>query len=130
MAELLVMRRSQVNATSAAKDSGRPKRGDVIAVEPDGHRWGTKDQSSPNFEILKLPNVTVNAASVLLSEEVLLPGDPEDRPTQLRAFSLDVDSGPLSSIFRRGRTEPHHTLQLSDSQLLSLQVAKPRRTDV
>lgn len=97
MAELLILSRSRVHATDPERDEEQPRRGDVIAVRPDGWPWGGKERSLPQFRILALPGVAVTAVERWLereqwtAEDLLLPEN--DRPRlgrRVRRLNLDA----------------------------------------
>ena len=103
MAELLVRVVSKVNPADPFKDVKLTKRGDVIAVQPDGWGWGREELRHPDWRIFRWPSVSVSEASVFLSPE--LPTEPqlpgaEDPMLQRRGFHIDVDLGSLPKALR------------------------------
>jgi hypothetical protein len=85
-----------------------PQQGDVIAVAPDGWRWGDCElgrpvEGNPNgnhpfWRIIKLPNVTVAQAANLLAPE--RDADPQHPSPylQYRQFYFDKTKIPASQI--------------------------------
>ncbi len=70
------------------------RRGDVIAVQPDGWPWGRMEMANPDWRLVKLPHVSVEDARNALLE----PGR-RSSPTQerglvpRRAFRLEIEAG-------------------------------------
>lgn len=91
MAELLVRVVDKRNLNDPYKDAQLTKRGDVIVVCPDGWAWSVKEQTNPEWRIVKLPQMTVSEASVYLAPEMNTDPHNPSRVLQARAFSLDVD---------------------------------------
>lgn len=89
MAELLVRVVDKTHPDAAA-DVGCLKRGDVIAVCPDGWRWGNAELRNPAWRILRVPGAP-EAFDALLSPEVPDLGA-EDGPRRKRGFRLDIDA--------------------------------------
>lgn len=84
------------------------KRGDVIAVRPDGHPWGKRELSNPDWRIIRVP-ISLAEAGALIDKE---PGNPRtNRMLQRRSFYLNVDwselpAGVKSWILDDTRQEP------------------------
>lgn len=57
MCELLIWTRQR----AIGEHVGRPDRGGVTCVKPDGWQWGREEIQSPNWRIVKLPGVPVSA---------------------------------------------------------------------
>jgi hypothetical protein len=97
MAELLVRVVDKVNKASARLDAQCTKRGDVIAVQPDGWTWGKQELVNPEWRILCVPGLTVNEASPWLAPQ--LPEAPDDtRPLYRRAFHLDLQASTFDGL--------------------------------
>jgi hypothetical protein len=124
-----------------ASNPRAPKQGDVICVQPDGWVWGACElgqvvQGNPNrnhnfFRVIKLPNVTVLQASVMLSSE--LDVDPQ-RPSpylQFRALFFDkskiVHPGFLAHWNDDSRAAGFLTLSFTAAQIATI---KTQRTPV
>lgn len=118
MAELLVRVVDKVNSDPYL-DVHCTKRGDVIAVCPDGWRWGSGELNNPAWRIVKLPGVTVSQASVFLGPEIETDPTHPNRMRRNRAFKIDVDAlgdmpaGPR--LHRRDKTL---------GEMMALKVAK------
>lgn len=94
MAELLIMARDTSNAESA-KDVFAYKLGHVIAVMPDGHKWG-KEECLPKFYLVKLPKVKVEDVRKYLNPKVNILS--AKRPTiAIRQYKLDVMTLPIAT---------------------------------
>ncbi len=90
-AELLVM------AKDSCADKLCNRKGDIIQVEADGHDWaGTcKVCIAPNFQIIKLPKVTIEEAKVWLeplTEEKTIDGEVRSETVRDRKHSLPATS--------------------------------------
>lgn len=90
MAELLVRVVDKVNADDFYLDCQCTKRGDVIAVVPDGWDWGREERANPEWTILSVPDMSVGEAQMLVSAEPAQALAPS-RTLQRRAFGLDLD---------------------------------------
>ncbi len=65
------------------------REGEVVAVCPDEHEWGSNEKNNPDWIILKLPNITEQEASVMLGRHV---GDmPNGELPQRREFRIDLE---------------------------------------
>lgn len=100
MAELLirVIDRIPDNDPDRADDAQRAtKRGDVIAVQPDGWNWGRVELTAPFWRILKIPDASVEDFLHLLEP----PADelPDD-PTPARRITLDLDSPGITEAIK------------------------------
>lgn len=89
MAELLVLNKS--NQRGDAGDAGRYCRGDVVCVQPDGHKWGSKE-GLPDFVVVKLPGVPAEQLQDLMEpdESELLDKDGERTRLGRRKQRLDL----------------------------------------
>jgi CxxC motif-containing protein len=90
MSELLVRVKDRTHKDFYI-DCGLTKRGDVIAVCPDGWNWGTEEISNPDWRIIKT-DLTEDEASVFLSPERDKDPTQPSRTLQFRAFKIDLDS--------------------------------------
>jgi hypothetical protein len=127
MAELLVRVTDKTHPTENNRVS---KRGDVIAVQPDGWAWGALELSQPFWRIVKLPNVTVQAAS----DALLAPGvrtGPQEPLTAvpLKAFRLDLaavssrNQAAAAFVTDDTRAQPSISIPWNLTQLTSSRVA-------
>lgn len=91
MAELLIRVIDKVNP-DFYKNCQCTKRGDVIAVCPDGNRWGDRELNAPHYRIIKMPKMTVEEGSILLAPEPEKDPSNPSRTLQRRAFKIDLDS--------------------------------------
>ena len=90
MAELLILAFNTSNI-DAAKDVFAYKLGHVIAVMPDGHKWG-KEECLPKFYIVKLPEVKVEEVKKYLESKMDLATATE--AIAIRKYKLDVTTLP------------------------------------
>lgn len=130
MCEMLVRVVDKVN-DDPYLDAQCTKRGDVIAIQPDGWVWGTEELRNPEWRIIKIPGVpVVQAASFLGPEMDLDPANPS-RVLQRRAFRLDVDAlpDPRGQMGDSKRRNPLHRVNMGHDALMALKVAKPRLVD-
>ena len=90
MCELLV-RVKDKTSNDPRKDVRLTKRGDVIAVQPDGWPWGKEEVAATFWRIVKIPGAAVGDYAHLLVEQ--LPQSRElDEMLFRRAFHLDLDA--------------------------------------
>lgn len=93
MAELLVRVVDKSNPTNPALDAKLTKRGDVIAVLPDGWGWSDIERTAPHWRIFKWPSVSESEASALLSPELPISEADTNNPLlQRRGFNLNLDA--------------------------------------
>jgi hypothetical protein len=93
MAELLILA-FDTNNKDAALDVFAYKKGHVISVKPDGHKWG-KQECLPKFYIVKLPKVAVEDVQKYLEPKIDILSTAEERPTiAIRKYKLDVVNLP------------------------------------
>lgn len=83
MAELLIMNVDNIGSTPE-KTALLYKRGDVVAVMPDGHQWGAKE-APPKFRIVKL------VGSVEAYNHLLEPVYAEDNRSVVSRRKLFID---------------------------------------
>lgn len=57
----LVVRIVDRPSVSKEKDARRSLAGDVIRIEPDGHSWGSGETGNPDWAIVSIPGVKVEA---------------------------------------------------------------------
>lgn len=112
MCELLVRVFDKTNSDCPYLDAQCHKRGDVIAVNEDGHLWGKEELANPDWRIIKVPGVRRSDATGFLARE--LDDDPSkpSRVLQARAFSYDLSARPTDL-----------------ASLLSAQIRKPKLQD-
>lgn len=106
MAELLLRVVDKVSS-DPYKDVKLTKRGDVVAVCPDGWGWSSEEQTNPHWRIVKWPALSVSAATVFLSSEIdtepQLVG--ENPMLQRRGFSFDLDAAILPAAVKAWLTD-------------------------
>ena len=68
MCEFLVNLADQASG-DPVQDAALPKRGDVIAIQADGHAWGQGETGHPDWGILRWPGVDPAAYAHLLVPE-------------------------------------------------------------
>jgi hypothetical protein len=91
MAELLILAFDTSNK-DAALDVFAYKKGHVISVQPDGHKWG-KNECLPKFYIVKLPKVAVEDVQKYLEPNVSVLTK-EREQIAIRKYKLDVANLP------------------------------------
>lgn len=124
MCELLVRVVDKINPDPYL-NVGLTKRGDVIAVCPNGWNWGTAELSNPEWRIICLPNVTETEVASLLQPEVNTDPLNPSKMLQRRAFKLDLDHPTLASEVSGKRNKSKHTLNINFGQVNSMKLAKP-----
>jgi len=105
------------------------KRGDIIAVLPDGSDWGSDVRTLPFYRIIKLPNVSVVEASAMLATELDSDGNNPSRTLQRRKFRLDIETAGLPAAFLtfladNTRAAPAFTISLSVAQFRARKLVK------
>lgn len=113
MAELLILARDAEAVKDKHKDNGWTK-GDVVAVMPDGHRWG-KRECPPRFYIVKVPGADVKEFADYATSRVIDTGlvEPDGKTPILRMiaprnFKIDINELPgdaKGSLDRAGIAE-------------------------
>lgn len=111
MAELLV-RIVDKTSTDPYLNAQLTKRGDVIVVVEDGHRWGRDELANTEWKIIKVPGVKASDVSGFLAPEPNGDNANPSRVLQRRAFRFNLAAKPKN---------------LAD--LLAAQVRKPRLQD-
>lgn len=92
MSELAVMVVDLTNEDSPYLDVGRPKRGDVLEVVPDGWPWSAAELAARTWRILVVPDLPLHEAKALRVPE---PGDSIlNGMLRYRAFYLDMQIEP------------------------------------
>lgn len=95
MAEFLIKAIDALHEDPDKDKAGCYKRGDVVAVEPDGWQWG-KLEGPPKFVIVKIPDMTVEEAEQYVESERGTSSDPK-LPTPVvtkRKYKLSIDNTP------------------------------------
>lgn len=69
MAELLIKATDATHPDPQTDRSGCYKRGDVVAVMPDGHSWGPEELNREKFYLIRLPGVSPEALEKYLEPE-------------------------------------------------------------
>lgn len=134
MCEILLRVVDKVNYENPYKNAECLKRGDVVVVVEDGHVWGAQELRNPDWRILKVPGVSVSAASAFLGEELdSNPGKPS-LTLQSRAFGFDLEHKNLPGDFAAwiadgARGQRTYTLSVTDAKLASFKVKKAALAD-
>lgn len=98
MAELLV----RVVDRGDPNDDASSKRGDVIALCPDGWAWSAAELSEPFWRVIAVPGVPVDDLRDLMES----PRAESARPRLRRVRYLDLDRATPGQSFRGDRTFP------------------------
>lgn len=103
MARLLIKATDAKHVDPVVDKAGSYKRGDVVAIMPDGHTWGGAE-GLPNFLQVDTPQ-SVEAIQHLTESAFDLPNDFENRKTiSRRRYSVDLSLLELTS--GRGNATP------------------------
>jgi hypothetical protein len=94
MCEILIRVIDKVNHDDPVKNASLTKRGDVIVVCPDGHRWSDMEMTHKEWRIIAFPGVDETHMTEFLAPEFAGP-DGDDSMLRPRAFKFDVDSHGL-----------------------------------
>ncbi len=130
MCEMLVRVVDKVN-DDPYLDVQCTKRGDVIAIQPDGWVWGREELRNPDWRIVKVPGVSVTQAAAFLGPELNTDPANPSRMLRRRAFRLDVDAlpDPKGQLGDHKRRNPLHRVNLDHVGLMAFKVAKPPLSD-
>lgn len=104
-------------------DAKCTKRGDVIAVCPDGWIWGREELKNPDWRIVKVPGVTVSEASGFLAPE-LSAGPVAVDLLRRRAFRLDLDGLTPEQLTDEKRKNPIMRVNLDAAGLHARRLIK------
>jgi hypothetical protein len=102
------------------------QRGDVLVAMEDGWQWGGMELADPMFQVIKVPDATVEDFQPLLSYELPLPGNEEDvfgsmtNTLQFRGFHIVV--GGMRAM---QTADPPPTIDSSLDEVRALTVQKP-----
>ena len=111
------------------------KRGDVIDVVPDGWKWSQRELTNPNWRIIKLPGVEVDAV-VDLTHSEMSTTDPEVLRTGAykktwlaRTKRLDIGLAQIPKAIRdyladNDRVRPSYTVDTSKFDITSIKETK------
>ena len=124
MCELLVRVVDKINSNPYLNVQ-LTKRGDVIAICPDGWNWGTEELAHEDWRIICLPNVPESEMASFLQPEINTDPLNPSRMLQSRAFKLDLDHPTLSPHISGKRNKSKHTLNINFGQVNSMKLAKP-----
>lgn len=98
MAELLIRVRDKEASPDPYQDAKRSKRGDVIAVCPDGWAWSHREQTNPEWRIVRILGLPMSVAESFVTPER---GDPRvDRMLRRREAEFDFDHADLPQRVR------------------------------
>jgi hypothetical protein len=127
MAELLVWLVDKTNPDDFYLNARQYKRGDVIAVCPDGWPWGREELNNPHWRIVKVPDMTESEASAFLGKEHDTDPSTPSRTLQRRAFKIDLDHADAGPLLAQSRGRQH--VRAVAELLRRLKAAKPRIED-
>ena len=94
MAEFLIKAISATHPNPDKDRSGCYKRGDIVVVMPDGHKWGNAE-CLPTFVIVKIPGLSVETAMKYIEPAYVL-GNEEFGIAERRRWTVLVDTIPNS----------------------------------
>ena len=90
MAELLLRVHDKPRRGDVYLDSQQTQAGDVNTVQLDGWIWGSVELTHPDWRILRIPALTVEAAEVWLSPEPERSPTMKSRVLQRRGVSFSI----------------------------------------
>lgn len=70
------------------------KRGDVVTICPDGWEWSHEELTNPDWRIIKLPNVSIEALSQLTVPEMPPDSINQYRTLHRRKYRINIDALP------------------------------------
>lgn len=137
--ELLIRVHNKEEGKDVYEDAQRTKRGDIIAVCPDGWKWNNEDVRDSSWRILKVPSLTKQASTlydrgefeVRITKDGANPFD-KSATSQKRAYKFDLDNLLLSQaaidyLNDDSRASPTFTLQdITGMVVQKLAIADPR----
>ena len=123
MAELLVRVVDKTNPNDPVVDAHLLKRGDVVAVCPDGHPWSERERSAEYWQIVRVAGVSVATLLHLVAEDV----SRDPGRSRRRVVSLDLDRvrSEKRLALASGLNAPH--LDMSLSEVRAIETERPRR---
>lgn len=141
MCELLIRVTDKINSDTKANYQAT-KRGDVIVVVEDGWKWSEKEQKNPDWRIVKLPGVPVEALEYLTHSELDMyqTGAEKEATVQkrtllkrVRKLNLDVATLPKAIqnyLADSSRVAPTLTIDTSKFNIESIKVDKALVADI
>lgn len=108
MCEMLVRTVDKVSA-DPVKDALLSKRGNVIAIKPDGHEWTQRELTNPHWVVVREPKLSIEEAEKYLAPgpSAIIPSAkfPQDRSKDTavrlrRQFNLDIAALPKIKSLR------------------------------
>lgn len=88
------------------------KRGDVIAVCPDGWGWGTEELSNPDYRIIKT-DLAEEEALLFLADEKDIDSSQPSKTLQKRRFKVDLDNAEINNAGLRDFFDTHDVLDVT-----------------
>lgn len=105
-----------VDRSEAESDS---KRGDVIAVQPDGWAWTDAERTNPDWLIIKVANLLATDRDTMVSTAQQFPAGRFRR----REWGLDFSGAPLPGRFDHPRRQ--ESVTITRVALVSFLARKP-----
>lgn len=130
--ELLIRIIDKPRSGDVALDSGRTTAGDVIAVKPDGHIWGTMEVANPEWRIVRIPGLPQAEADALEAPELPESFVP-NRLLRKRQFTIDIEQLDILAggelLAERKATPKGVDCVISREMLQACRSLKPKLTD-
>lgn len=104
-----------IDRSAAENDS---KRGDIIAVQPDGWAWTDAERTNPDWVIIKVASLLDTDRYTMLSVQ-----PPQNGRFRRRDWFLDLASANLPARFNHPRRQ--ESVTMTRAALVSLLKAKP-----
>jgi len=92
MAEILIRVKDKINKDDFYLNLQCTKRGDVIAVCPNNHEWGSEELRSPDWRILRFPAIPEEKFHQFLSAEIDIDITQPSKTLQRRQIKFDLDT--------------------------------------
>lgn len=124
MAELLVRVIDKIN-DDFYKNCQCTKRGDVIAVKPDGWLWSSEELRNPDWRIIKTSSTVEECKSFLKSQEdgKLITDVTKSKTLLKRAVKLNIDDTIISTVLKTSISDNSRSIKI-DFQLIDINSIK------
>lgn len=125
MAEFLV-RIKDKTSSDPYLDAQCLKRGDIVAIQPDGWGWGLDEINNPDWRILKFPMISIkNSSSFIAPEFNTDPANPS-YVLRRRAFSINLNNPIFKNVLK---DKSNNLFWVSEEEILALKIGKDRLKD-
>lgn len=121
MAEFLVRIQDKISSDPYL-DSKCLKRGDVVAIQPDGWAWGLAEINNPEWRILKFPLISIKNTSPFMAPEFNTDPANPSYVLRKRAFAIDLDNPIFNQLLQDNKAD--NIFWLSEQEVFALKISK------